>query len=673
MLRFALSITLLSSAFAATPALMPLPVTVRPGTGKLALDSTFKAELVRAPDAPPDARLDAAIGRFVVRLSRQTGIPMLGLKDATPKLRIECAGAGSEYPTLGEDESYTLDVTSEGALIKAPMRAGALHGLETFGQLVTLAQDGFEVPAVHIEDRPRFPWRGLMLDSARHWMPLEVVKRNLDAMAAVKLNVFHWHLSEDQGFRVESKRFPKLHQLGSDGLFYTQDEIRGVVAYARDRGIRVVPEFDIPGHTTAWLVGYPELGTIPGPYEIGRKWGVYENALDPSREETYAFLDAFFEEMTALFPDPYFHIGGDEVVAKQWSASARVQAFAKEHNLKDAHAIQAYFNQRVQKLLQKRGKILIGWDEVLHPDLPRDIVVQSWRGQKSLAEAATKGYRGILSWGYYLDHLSGAAFHYGVDPLSGDADSLAPEQKSRILGGEMCMWAEYVTAETVDSRIWPRAAAIAERLWSPAANKDVDSMYARMEAVSRGLAWTGVQHRANYAPMLERMTGGRPTEPLRVLADAVEGLGLGPRQRVGKYTSLSPMNRLADAARPESESVRALELAAVKVAADPQGSAAEAALLRREFARWAANDARFQELAGESGGLLAELKPLSRDLAALGNAGLKLLDSLEKGQAPAAGFVAEQTREITRMEKPAAEVSLAATRPVRVLLKAGKK
>jgi hexosaminidase len=667
MLRFTLFVTLISSMSAAGPSLMPLPVTVRPATGKLTLDATFKAALTSAPDA----RLDAAVSRFVMRLSGRTGIPMPGLKDATPKLRIECASAGNDYPTLGEDESYTLDVTSEGALLKAPARAGALHGLETFGQLVTFGKDGFEVPAVHIEDNPRFPWRGLMLDSARHWMPLEVVKRNLDAMAAVKLNVFHWHLSDDQGFRVESKRFPKLQQEGSDGLFYTQDEIRGVVAYARDRGIRVVPEFDIPGHTTAWLVGYPELGTNPGPYEIGRHWGIYENALDPSREETYAFLDSFFEEMTALFPDPYFHVGGDEVEAKQWNASARVQAWAKQNNLKDAHAIQAYFNQRVQKLLTKRGKILIGWDEVLHPDLPKDIVVQSWRGQKSLAEAAAQGYRGILSWGYYLDHLSPAAFHYGVDPMSGDADSLSPEQTKRIMGGEMCMWAEYTPSETVDSRIWPRAAVIAERLWSPASTRDVDSMYARMEAVSRGLEWTGVQHRTNYAPMLERMTGGRPTEALRVLADAVEGLGLGPRARAGKYTSLTPMNRLADAARPESESVRAMELAAAKVVADPKGSPAEAALLRREFARWAANDVRFQKLAVDSP-LLAELLPLSRDLAALGNAGLKLLDALEKGQTPEAGFVAGQTKEITRMEKPAAELNLAATRPVKVLLKGGK-
>jgi hexosaminidase len=667
MLRFTLFVTLISSISAAGPSLMPLPVTVRPATGRLTLDATFKAALTSAPDA----RLDAAVGRFVMRLSGRTGIPMLGLKDATPKLRIECASAGNDYPTLGEDESYTLDVTSEGALLKAPARAGALHGLETFGQLVTLGKDGFEVPAVHIEDNPRFPWRGLMLDSARHWMPLEVVKRNLDAMAAVKLNVFHWHLSEDQGFRVESKRFPKLQQEGSDGLFYTQDEIRGVVIYARDRGIRVVPEFDIPGHTTAWLVGYPELGTNPGPYEIGRHWGIYENALDPSREETYAFLDAFFEEMTALFPDPYFHIGGDEVEATQWNASGRVQAWAKQNNLKDAHAIQAYFNQRVQKLLTKRGKILIGWDEVLHPDLPKDIVVQSWRGQKSLAEAAVKGYRGILSWGYYVDHLSPAAFHYAVDPMSGDADKLGPEEKARILGGELCMWSEYTTSEMVDSRIWPRAAAIAERFWSPASTVDVDSMYARMEAVSRGLEWTGVQHRANYAPMLERMTGGRPTEPLRVLADAVEGLGLGPRARAGKYTSLTPMNRLADAARPESESVRAMELAAAKVAANPKGSPAEAAMLRREFGRWAANDARFRKLAADSP-LLVELLPLSRDLAALGNAGLKLVDALVTGQALPATFAAAQTKLIARMEKPAAEVNLAATRPVKVLLKGGK-
>jgi len=239
------------------------------------------------------------------------------------------------------------------------------------------------------------------------------------------------------------------------------------VAYARDRGIRVVPEFDIPGHTTSWLVGYPELASAPGPYSIGRTWGVFDGAMDPTREETYDFLDAFLAEMTQLFPDPYFHIGGDEVNGKQWSQSSSIQAFAKKHNLDGTRGLQVYFNQRIQKLLQKYGKIMVGWDEVLHPDLPADTVVQSWRGQASLAEAASRGYRGILSAGYYLDHLRPASYHYGIDPLADAAQKIAPEEASRILGGEACMWAEYANAETVDSRIWPRAAAIAERLWSP--------------------------------------------------------------------------------------------------------------------------------------------------------------------------------------------------------------
>jgi hexosaminidase len=666
MIRFSLGLAFAWCAQAAAPALMPLPARMDPGSGRLAIDNSFQI----AVSGVSDPRLDGAAARITARISRQTGIPML-TSNGKPAVRVACAARGRDYPTLGEDESYTLDVAADSAVVKAPTVAGAMHGLETFAQLVTSDGSGFYAPAVHIEDRPRFPWRGLMLDACRHWMPLEVVKRNLDAMAAVKLNVFHWHLSEDQGFRVESKKFPKLQEMGSDGLYYTQAEIRDVVAYARDRGIRVVPEFDIPGHTQSWLVGYPELGTVPGPFTIGRTWGIYQNVLDPSKEATYQFLDTFFGEITELFPDPYWHIGGDEVVAQQWNSSPQVQAWAKEHNLKDAHAIQAFFNQRVQKLLQKYNKILIGWDEVLHPDLPQDIVVQSWRGAKSLADAASKGYRGILSSGFYLDHLEPARQHYAVDPLGGDVDKLTPEQQSHVVGGEACMWSEYVTSETVDSRIWPRAAAIAERYWSPQATTDVSSLYDRMEAVSRQLEWTGVKHRANYQPMLDRISGGKPNQPLRVLGDAVEGVGLGPRARAQKYTSLVPMNRLPDAARPESESVRALERAAAKVAADPKGSAAETAALRRAFTEWAENDARFVELADNA--LLKELLPLSKDLSALGVAGLRLLDCLEKGTALPSGFGADESKEVTRFARPVQEVTMAAARPVKVLLEAARK
>jgi hexosaminidase len=656
MIRPILLMALASLASAAPPALMPMPVRLQSSPGHLSMDGSFTAQAT----AVTDPRLDAAIRRFTVQLSRQTGLlftsssPPTG--SAAPTLKVECAARGPENPTLGEDESYTLDVAPEGALVKAPAIAGALHGLETFLQLVVPGAGGFEAPAVHIEDRPRFPWRGLMIDSSRHWMPLEVIERNLDAMAAVKLNVFHWHLSDDQGFRVESKRFPKLQELGSDGHYYTQDELRHIVAYARDRGIRVVAEFDIPGHTLSWLAAYPELASEAGSFTIGRTWGIFDPVMDPTRDETYQFLDSFIGEMTAIFPDPYFHIGGDEVNGKSWDSNPRILAFTRQHNLDGPKGLQAYFNQRVSKILEKYHKTVIGWDEVLHPDLPTATVIQSWRGNAALAEAAAKGHRGILSWGYYLDHLRPAAYHYSIDPLGGPAAQLPPDKAANILGGEACMWSEYVSSETIDSRIWPRLAAIAERFWSTRDVTDVDSMYMRLAVVSRWLEWTGVRHRANYGPMLDRLTCGWPAQPVRVLADACEALGLGQgRGRGVKYTSLMPLNRMVDAARPESESVRALELAARNM------SPSDITLLKETFTRWAANDALFQPLAAGNA-LLAELLPLSKDLSYLGSAGLALLSH----QPPPSDLDAQ----LTRIARPQAELRLAAVRPVKILLDA---
>ncbi len=644
--------------------LMPMPRVATPGDGKLPVNGEFTV----AATGPSDARMDRAIDRLVARISAQTGIWIVAPKasDASrAKLRIEYSAAGPAYPTLGEDESYTLDVTAQGASIKAATLDGAMHGMATFVQLISEGADGFSAAAIHVEDRPRFAWRGLMLDVSRHWMPIPVVERNLDAMAAVKLNVFHWHLSDDQGFRVESKLYPKLQQLGSDGNFYTQDQIRHVIEYARDRGIRVVPEFDIPGHTMSWLVGYPEIAAAPGPYEIGRRFGVFDPVMDPSKEVTYKFLEGFLGEMTHLFPDAYFHIGGDEVNGKQWAQSTAVQAFEKEHHLANGEALQAYFNQRILKILQANGKTMIGWDEILHPDLPKASVIQSWRGAKGLAEAVTKGYQGILSNGYYLDHLSPASYHYGIDPLAGDADKLTPEQAKRVLGGEACMWSELVSAETVDSRVWPRTAVIAERYWSSPDVRDVDSMYQRMAAVSSQLEWTGVRHRANYGPMLDRLSAGQPAGPVKVLADASEALGLGPRSRGGRYTTLVPLNRFVDAVRPESESVRALEQAARR--RNPEDLAA----LRAQFTQWAANDALLQPMAAQDG-FLTELKPLSKDLAELGKMGIQALDYLAGGQKAPATWLTTQTAEIARIQKPNAEVTLAAYRPVKILLDAVK-
>src|SRR3989475_6318813 len=434
--------------------LMPMPANIKMGAGQLGVDPSFSVAI----SGHKEPRLQRTVEVFLDHLRRQTGMLPLDMKisdSSTGTLLIHADSRSKEVQELGEEESYRLEITSSGAKLNARTTLGVMRGLQTFLQLVETAPAGFAAPAVNIDDKPRFPWRGLMIDAGRHFMPLDVIRRNLDGMAAVKMNVFHWHLSENQGFRVESKRFPKLHEMGSDGLYYRQDEIREIIAYARARGIRVVPEFDMPGHSTAWFVGYPDLASAPGPYSIERKWGVFDPAMDPTRESTYKFLDEFIGEMATLFPDQFFHIGGDEVNGKQWDANPKIQQFMHAHGFKNNADLQAYFNTRVQKIVAKHGKTMEGWDEILRPDLPKSIVIQSWRGPKSLADAAQQGYRGLLSSGYYLDLMSPASAHYAVDPFADGVAGLSDAEKEKILGGEACMWAEHVSPENLDSRIWP--------------------------------------------------------------------------------------------------------------------------------------------------------------------------------------------------------------------------
>jgi len=643
------------------PALMPMPAEVRLGEGKLLIDASFSIRM----NGYSDQKLQAAASRLTTRISRQTGIPITG--GDRPVLTIECRAAAPETPRLGEDESYQLDITPKTAHLSAHAVTGALRGMETFSQLIVPGADSFFVPALHIEDRPRFAWRGLMLDVARHWMPTPVILRNLDAMAAVKLNVLHWHLSDDQGFRVESQRFPKLQELGSDGNYYTQAEIRRVVAYAGERGIRVVPEFDIPGHATSWLAAYPELGSAPGPFRIERKWGIFEPTLDPTREDVYAFLGAFFGEVAGLFPDEYVHIGGDEVLDNEWRSNAAIQQFCRRNGLRSSVELHAYFNRKLQKLLEKHGKKMMGWDEVLSPALEPGVVIQSWRGQQSLADAARKGYRGVLSFGYYLNYLKPAAFHYQVDPLGDAAKELDGAQAALITGGEACMWAEYITEETIDSRLWPRAAAIAERLWSPATVTDADSMYNRLGIVSRWLEYTGVRHRSDYQPLLDRLAGTRATPELLALADAVEALGLNERQVARHYSSFVPLNRLVDAARPESERIREIGNLVNRLLADPSQHRPEAEEIRLLFSQWSLNNELLQPLL-ESNFLLKELEPLSANLSRTGNIGLQALQYLASGVPAPPDWVAKEKQELSEMEESKAEVVLAAVRPVRALV-----
>ncbi len=652
--------------------LMPWPSSVQAGGGSLRVDASFSV----AVTGHTEPRLDRAVQRFLQQLSRQTGVSSFTKAPAASKatLVIGTDHAGKEIPELGEDETYVLEITADGAKLTAPTPLGTLHGLQTFLQLVEVGADGFAVPAVTIQDQPRFPWRGLMIDVSRHFIPLDVLKRNLDGMEAVKMSVFHWHLSENQGFRVESKKFPKLHEMGSDSLYYTQEEIRDLIGYARDRGIRVVPEFDVPGHSTAWFVGYPELSSGPGPYQIERKWGVFDPAMDPTNEKTYKFLDELIAEMTKLFSDHFFHIGGDEVNGKQWDANPKIQQFMKSHSLKNNEALQAYFSQRVQKIVTKHGKAVVGWDEVFVPGVPKDIVIQSWRGQASLAQAGTQGYRGILSNGYYLDLGWSAARHYAVDPMGGAAANLTPEQQKLILGGESCMWSEYVNAENVDSRIWPRNAAIAERLWSPQNVTDAASMYARLNAISARLEWLGLAHKTYYRRMLQRIAGSATPEEfaaLRILADVVEPVKDYTREQTApaEPTSATPLNRLVDAVPPESDAARRFgELVDKFVAATCHDADVEARL-RARLIQWRDNDAVLAPLVQRSF-LVKEVAQTSQDLSALGAAGLAALDFIAKGGGAPGEWKAQQLGAIQQIQKPKAQLLLIATPAVQKLIEA---
>lgn len=665
-----LSLICTLNAYAQTPNarphnLMPVPASVRFNPGRLAVTKSFNV----ASRGQTDARLRAGLERFLRRIEGRTVLELprgLATDAASASLVIQSGGPGRDVPSVEEDESYSLEVTDRQAVLSAPTTVGLLRGLETFLQLLDGDREGYFVPAVSIRDRPRFPWRGLMMDIARHYQPPEVMKRNLDAMAAVKLNVLHWHLTEDQGFRVESKKFPRLHQMGSDGLFYTQEQIKEIIAYARERGIRVVPEFDMPGHATAWLVGHPELGSAPGPYTIERRAGIFEPALDPTREETYTFLDTFLGEMAALFPDAYMHIGGDENEGKQWDRNPQIQAFMKEKGIKDNHALQSYFNQRLQKILTKHGKVMMGWDEIFQPDLPKEVVIHSWRGTQALAEAARKGYKGVLSNGFYIDLSFPTHQHYAVDPIP-EGSTLTAAEAARVLGGEATMWAEWVSPETIDSRIWPRTAAIAERLWSPREVRDVEDMYRRLAVTSVRLEELGLTHEKNQAMMLRRLAGGRETGPLLTLVSLVEPVKEYRRYQQRPQTMLSPLTGLIDAARPDSDAARRFAMSVDRMLSDAPRFDSHSQQVRGALTQWLSASAELEALIDGSPGL-HEARPLARDLSELATAGLEALSYLSRGVAPPAEWRDARLAAIDNAAKPKAALEFAVIPSLRQLV-----
>lgn len=644
--------------------LMPVPAKLENRQGIFRLDKNFRAYI----SGNRDTRATEYLGRVLMRLDGRTGLlfdkSTQEVKGAVKQ--VMSVKPGKRAPLkLGEDESYILEIRNDLILLESNTDLGVMKGMETLLQLLSMDAGGYYFPCLRIEDRPRFPWRGLLMDVCRHWMPADVVKRNIDAMAAMKLNVLHLHLTEDQGFRIESKHYPKLHQLGSNGHFYTQEQMRDLIRYADERGIRVVPEFDMPGHATSWFPGHPELASAPGPYAIEKGFGVFDPTLDPTKESTYEFLEIFLREMSALFPDEYLHIGGDENNGKQWDGNAEIQAWMKSHKIADNHGLQAYFNTRINKMLSANGKKMVGWDEILQPELPNNIVIQSWRGKEALVNAAKSGYKVMLSSGYYIDLCQTAEQHYLNDPVPAEASSLNADQLANILGGEATMWAELVTPETVDSRIWPRTCAIAERFWSSASVKDVPDMYRRLAIISPQLEELGLRHINFQNPMLRRAMQGGSIHPLRSLVDCMEPLKGYKRHSQGvKYSTDLPLTRLPDMCLVESPT----RLQLVQWIEDAKNEKPEAwGKIESEAKKWTEMPAAFAAIEPLPA-MVQQMQPAVKYLADLGKVTLEAVSHI-KSRKPAAPDWAKQAKSILETaKKPVMEAEVAFVKEVEQLV-----
>ncbi len=615
--------------------LMPVPQSLKANGSKCRVNRSFTI----AVRGKPGDRVYKEASRALRRLDNRMGFFFkqgnINSKDTSLSATLLIDVKRPAALSLHEDERYKLSGSTSQIKIVANTDLGAIRALETLQQLLSVDDAGYYFPGVDIVDTPRFPWRGLLLDITQHWMPIDVVKRTLDAMAAVKLNVFHMHLTEDQMFGIESKAYPRLTSVGAEGNFYTQENIKEIIAYADQRGIRVVPEFDVPGHCTAMLKAYPQLASVKREYELQRYFGVFDPALDVTKEYTYAFLDTLFTEMSQLFPDEYFHIGGDENTGKDWERSPDTRAYMQQKGITTYLQFQTEFISRLLPILQKNGKKMMGWDEILQPGVPHDIMIQSWRGTASLVEAAKKGYTGLLSTGYYIDLIQPTDFHYLVDPIPANAN-LTDEQQKLIVGGEATMWTEQVTPETVDSRIWPRTAAIAERLWSAATVKDLDDMYRRLDKINLYLEGLGTTQIKNKGMLLRRLANGYNTAALEVLVDVIEPLKIYERNEGDTiYTVFSPYTKIADVATPDQKVAREFRNT-VSDYCISKHKIKQAAIIEK-LGLWKKNDAAFKQLIKQSP-VLQEAAILSTNLALIATIGLEAVHYIATKISPASSW-----------------------------------
>jgi hexosaminidase len=483
--------------------IVPIPVTVNQTDGFFTLPDTVTLAARSVAEQ--------SVAQFLVDFFSTQGIPARLTQDSSAAIVLRSFVSKEMLP----EGYYHLVVNEKGVDIFSTTASGLFYGVQSLMQLIQEEQNRWKIPTVTITDFPRFAWRGLHLDVCRHFFPVEFVKRYIDLMAQYKFNTFHWHLTEDQGWRIEIKKYPKLATTAAyrketlighysdqphkfDGLryggYYTQEEIKEVVDYAAKRFVTIVPEIEMPGHALAALSAYPHLGCTGGPYEAATLWGVFDDVFCAGKESTFEFLEDVLDEVIALFPGEYIHVGGDECPKTRWEKCTHCQERIKDEGLHDEHELQSYFITRMEKYLNSKGKKLIGWDEILEGGLAPHATVMSWRGEEGGIAAAQAGHHVVMSPGFalYFDHYQGEPEGepvaiggntplkkvYEYDPAPA---SLSQEEMSYILGAQANLWTEYIkTTQQAEYMAYPRALALAEVVWSPKENRDWDNFVQRL-------------------------------------------------------------------------------------------------------------------------------------------------------------------------------------------------
>lgn len=461
-----------------------------------------------------------AIGAFLAeRINAATGFNLAVVESSLSKgaAQVISLTMRKAKKELGK-EGYELEVTPNAVTIRANQPTGLFYGVQTLRQFLppevesTKPVSDLKIPCVKINDRPRFPWRGMLLDCGRHFMTKDFVKRYIDLLAYHKMNRLHWHLTEDQGWRIEIKKYPKLTEVGAwrkyeDGTvyggFYTQKDIKEIVAYAQSRYVTVVPEIEMPGHSVAALAAYPEYSCTGGPFEVETQWGVHKDVYCAGNDNTFHFLEDILTEVLALFPSEYIHIGGDECPKDRWKACAKCQARIKHENLQGEHELQSYFIKRIEKFLLSKNRRLIGWDEILEGGLAPAATVQSWRGVDGAIAAAKSGHDAIVSptSHAYFDYDIGTTDLRKVYSFEPIPPQLSKKERRYIIGGECNMWTERAPQETVDSKVFPRLVAMAECLWSFPENKDFANFHQRLQVHYKHLDGFGVMYGVEARPV----------------------------------------------------------------------------------------------------------------------------------------------------------------------------